>query len=73
MINRAKATGVITALAAHSPANARITAQIVVATRRVRSPAILEPASSQPQPSIRAPRITTKISRDRLAAGHCRR
>jgi hypothetical protein len=68
MMNRAKATGVMTALAAHNPASVKIVAQIIAASRSVRSS-----VRTQPQASIAAARMMTRVSSDRLATGHCRK
>jgi hypothetical protein len=68
MMNRAKATGVITARAAHRPASVRTTAHMIAVKRSVRSL-----PRTQPQANIAAPKMITNINSERLATGHCRR
>jgi hypothetical protein len=80
-MNRAKATGVITALAAHRPASARTATQIVAAKRSTRSPLRAQRAASIVSPRMITSGISDKPataiaqiaigSLDRLGARDC--
>jgi hypothetical protein len=68
MMSRAKATGVITARAAH-----RLAKREDYAANGGRQPKLRSLPRTQPQASIAAHRTITSVSSERLATGHCRR